>query len=777
MSNLLALPGGTELVGDYRIGRVLGAGGFGITYLADELALSRRVTIKEYFPSDFAARAGDIDASPRSKDCAGDYKWGLERFIEEAQTLARFDHPNIVRVYRYFRANNTGYMVLHFEEGQSFKSWLKSLGRAPRQAELDAIVAPLLDALEIIHRGDFLHRDIAPDNIIIRKDGEPVLIDFGSARGDLSAQSRTVSALVKPGYSPYEQYGSTSRNQGPWTDIYALGATLYQAVTGRRPPDAPSRVVADDIVPARDAAISSYRAGFLAAIDRALALEVGDRPQSIPEWRGQLLAPDERPARAAGLGLKLGLRRALAAEPEAAPALGADMPSPPDAPQARGQLLDFIDALKKPPTVPSRRAAEPAPPSPVSEPDAVPAAARAGLGYGPAALSARAVPQPVAMPVAAAAPSRSVKTASDIKRRPVRRLRRAGKRKWLPPLIKLAIGLAVAGAIVTYEDRLPALLRRLPSPLPSQQQAAALPETPAASSQTRIDAHAGGVLGAVFSDDRLSLASIGADNRIKLWSADKAILIRAIDPGFIQPASFAVAGRRALAGFADGHVAVIDLDRGTTVASVRFGEQKITAVSFTGSGERFAAAGSGGRIALYDLALGTEPQKVLDGHEGGTSALTYSQAKERLLSAGADGTLKSGELSGDAVPRAFRANGARIELISPSADGRSVATGGPDGAARVWSLSSRRLVRAHVGNGPISAVALSPDATVLAIAREDGTIRLRDARIGRTLATLSGHAGAVRALAFSLDGRQLLSGGADGTLRTWTVLPARIARD
>ena len=131
-TNLLALPDGTELVGDYRIKRVLGAGGFGITYLADEKALARLVTIKEYFPADLAARQ-KTSASPRSHDAAADFQWGLDRFIEEAQTLARFDHPNIVRVHRYFRANNTAYMVLHFEEGGSFKAWLRGLKRAPGQ--------------------------------------------------------------------------------------------------------------------------------------------------------------------------------------------------------------------------------------------------------------------------------------------------------------------------------------------------------------------------------------------------------------------------------------------------------------------------------------------------------------------------------------------------------------------------------------------------------------------------------------------------------------------
>ena len=213
-----------------------------ITYLAEEIALARLITIKEYFPSDFAARAGGQSVVPRDPaDASTDFQWGLDRFIDEAQTLARFDHPNIVRVYRYFKANGTAYMVLSFEEGQSLKAWLKGLGRAPRQREIDEVLRPLLDALEVIHGTDFLHRDIAPDNVIIRRDGSPVLIDFGSARGDIAKHSRTVSALVKPGYSPYEQYATTASVQGPWTDIYALGATLYHAIAGKRPPDSPPR--------------------------------------------------------------------------------------------------------------------------------------------------------------------------------------------------------------------------------------------------------------------------------------------------------------------------------------------------------------------------------------------------------------------------------------------------------------------------------------------------------------------------------------------------------
>ncbi|MEL6872603.1 MAG: serine/threonine-protein kinase, partial [Pseudomonadota bacterium] len=210
------------LDGEYRIIAVLGSGGFGITYLAEEIKLApaRQVTIKEYFPAEFSVRGTHDAAVPVSTDCATDFHWGLARFIEEAQALARFDHPNINRVYRYFEANQTAYMVLQHEPGVSLRHWLKDLGRSPRQKELDAIVAPLLDALDTVHTADFLHRDIAPDNIIIRPDKSPVLIDFGSARGEVANRSRVLSALVKPGYSPFEQYGETSERQGPWTDIY-----------------------------------------------------------------------------------------------------------------------------------------------------------------------------------------------------------------------------------------------------------------------------------------------------------------------------------------------------------------------------------------------------------------------------------------------------------------------------------------------------------------------------------------------------------------------------
>jgi serine/threonine protein kinase len=218
-----------------------------------------------------------------------DFAWAKERFIEEARILARFDHPNIVRVARVFSANNTAYIVEDFQSGRSLKEWLRDLDEPPTQAELDLLLTPILDALSTIHANDILHRDLAPDNIYVCDDGSPVLLDFGSAREAIAQRTKTISSVVKTGYSPPEQYSTTGKSQGPWTDIYALGATLYHAVAGKPPDEASDRVLTDDLVPATRAARRVYRAGFLEAIDWALRVDTKRRPQSVSDWRKALL--------------------------------------------------------------------------------------------------------------------------------------------------------------------------------------------------------------------------------------------------------------------------------------------------------------------------------------------------------------------------------------------------------------------------------------------------------------------------------------------------------
>jgi len=284
---------------EYRIEQVLGAGGFGTTYLARDTHLEKPVAIKEYFPSELAMRAAEGRVQPATSQRDADYRWGLDRFLQEARTLAKFSHPNIVRVLRYFEAHGTAYMVMDYERGEPLKNLMVLNTRLP-EAELRRLLAPLLDGLRVVHAAGFLHRDIKPDNIFVRTDGTPVLIDFGSARNALGGETRSLTAILTPGYAPPEQYSSDSR-QGPWTDLYALGGVLYRAVTGVHPPDAVTRMRGDSLGDGLAKAAGAYSASFLRAIRGSLELDEKKRPQSVAAWRAALLpqpaATDERTVR------------------------------------------------------------------------------------------------------------------------------------------------------------------------------------------------------------------------------------------------------------------------------------------------------------------------------------------------------------------------------------------------------------------------------------------------------------------------------------------------
>jgi hypothetical protein len=223
-----------------------------------------------------------------------DYKWALGKFMDEATTLAKFRHPGIVQVLQILKEeNNTAYMVLEFVRGQSLDAWLKTLPGRPSQTQLDAILQPILDALLSVHRENIAHRDIAPDNIYIRPSGEALLLDFGAARLTLGQHSKTLNLVVKDGYSAPEQYYSEGR-QGPWTDIYALSATLYRCIAGKKPPDAMARQDAisngepDPMMSLETMGIEGYSSEYLAAIQKGLAPQIKSRPQSIQAWRKDL---------------------------------------------------------------------------------------------------------------------------------------------------------------------------------------------------------------------------------------------------------------------------------------------------------------------------------------------------------------------------------------------------------------------------------------------------------------------------------------------------------
>lgn len=286
----MALPVGTILHDGFFVGRILGQGGFGITYLGYELHSKRRIAIKEYFPSGVVIRSG-TRVYPTTAENSAFFRRGLELFNKEARILSRLGgQPNIVEVISFFFENNTGYFVMEVLEGNSLKDYLAIRGGRISFQEAVTMLLPTMEALETVHHEGMLHRDIAPDNIFITTEGVAKLIDFGAARFRREEETKSIRTIVKPGYAPMEQYTSQAA-QGPWSDVYAMGATIYRAITGITPPDAPSRSMSDELLSPSQLGCQ-LPSGADYAIMRALSPRINFRFASMSEFIAALTKPD-----------------------------------------------------------------------------------------------------------------------------------------------------------------------------------------------------------------------------------------------------------------------------------------------------------------------------------------------------------------------------------------------------------------------------------------------------------------------------------------------------
>ncbi|MFG6460368.1 serine/threonine protein kinase [Roseateles sp. DXS20W] len=278
-----ALPPGTRF-GELEVLGTLGVGGFGIVYLARDHALEREIAIKEYMPSQFAQRDGRSQVSVRSISMRETFELGRRSFVNEARLLARFDHPSLLKVYRFWEANGTAYMAMPRLVGQNLREQRKALPTPPPEAWVRRVFDAVLSGLETLHAQQVWHRDVAPDNIFLPADGgPPILLDFGAARQAIGDRTQVFTAILKPSFAPIEQYAeATSLKQGPWTDFYALAAVMHELLTGHPPPPCTARAMGDELAPL---AIEGYSSGFLAALDWALRVPPHQRPQSAAAWR------------------------------------------------------------------------------------------------------------------------------------------------------------------------------------------------------------------------------------------------------------------------------------------------------------------------------------------------------------------------------------------------------------------------------------------------------------------------------------------------------------
>lgn len=276
------------VVHEYRIDTVLGAGSFGITYQATDTHLGMVVAIKEFFPEEYARRGPQGTVEIVAGKYADTYQWELDRFIGEGQVLAAFKHPNIVRVWRYFAANRTAYIVMDYEEGESLKTYLKRYGKSLPETQLRGILEPVLEGLQEVHNKRYLHRDIKPGNIYIRVNNTPLLLDFGAAKLEMVKTSEGGTSKLTVGYAPIEQYCADTP-QGPALDLYALGATMYRCISGQTPVESIKRRRArenaedDPLVAATQLGHGNYSHTLLEAIDWMMHLEPQHRPQSARE--------------------------------------------------------------------------------------------------------------------------------------------------------------------------------------------------------------------------------------------------------------------------------------------------------------------------------------------------------------------------------------------------------------------------------------------------------------------------------------------------------------
>lgn len=298
--DILALPAGTRF-GELEIVRTIGVGGFGIVYLARDHVLQRVVALKEYMPAELARRGPQQEVLVRSPAAAEAFEAGRRSFNNEARLLARFDHPSVLKVYRFWEANGTAYMAMPYLPGRTLKAWRESLAGPPPEAQTLAVMLPVLDGLAHLHAEGILHRDISPDNILLPDGGgDPVLLDFGAARRAIGERTQTVATILKPRFAPIEQYGEEDGlRQGAWTDLYALGAVMHYLLLGHPPPQATARAVADGYLRLADRGVPGWSRPALAAIDWALAVRPDDRPATaqalIEALRGDRLAPDAGP--------------------------------------------------------------------------------------------------------------------------------------------------------------------------------------------------------------------------------------------------------------------------------------------------------------------------------------------------------------------------------------------------------------------------------------------------------------------------------------------------
>jgi WD40 repeat protein/serine/threonine protein kinase len=703
-----ALRSGYRLA-EYTIESVLGHGGFGITYLARDTSLGAQVAIKEYLPHEIANRENKTQVLPNpSRGAVHDYQIGLKNFVKEARALARFKHPNIVRVLRFLEANGTAYMVMEYEEGQSLADYLKRNGPRLDEQTLLKVFIPILNGLHAVHEAEMLHLDIKPENIYLRKDGSPMLIDFGSARqGAVHLQK----VALTQGYAPMEQYPDKG-TPDPSSDVYAVGASMYRCISGKKPDDALERYQAvlkyqvDPLTPAVVAGKNGYQKQVLECIDWAMQVYSRDRPQSARELQDALM----------GRG-RFG-RQSTTGQPAVF-----NRPS--------------VSRVKV-----SAQAAKA-----MNEKDR----SSAAVGWMAAALM-----------VASLAVAGTLYW-SDLK------VHWEGEEHTSAPAIQTRpSNKSATSTEQPVEAKLPTKAYE-PAASPSKPQ----PVTPTVSAvipallEKTLTGHQDWVQSVAFAPDGKWFASAGVDKTIKLWVTSTGSLLGSLRQSYAANAvAISATGTWLASAGDDGTVRLWEAGTGQLHSALSGPSYALYAVAFSPNGKLVAAAGKDRIVYVWDVDSGKRLQ-TLEGHSGDIYALAFSPNGKFIISAGADKTLLVWSVATGAEAMRMAGHKDKVLALAWSPNGKWLASGDSGETIRLWDATTGALMRILNNNPAVLSLAWSPDSRWLAAGLADKTIEIFDPGNGAALQTLVGHQDWVQSVAFSPDGARLVSAGRDKTVRIW----------